>query len=179
MPGPVFLRGNTVTLRPVERDDLAFLQELINDPDVWPGFGAPDPRNRVAQEQRFEELIEQGDEIKLIICHEESSVGRIRLTHINEGWGTAELVCSVAPDEQNQGHATESSRLLVNHAFDSLRLNKLITRVFATNKPSKRVVEKLGFVREGTLRQHVYLNGEYIDMYYYGLLKSEWRSDSS
>lgn len=170
MPGPAYLHGETVELRTIETDDINFLQEMINDPELWQGFGAPGPRNRAEMEERFEE---QNGDAALLVCRDGTPEGRVRLVDINEQWGNAELTCYIRPESQGEGLATEACQLLIEYGFDYLPVTKLTARVFESNRVSRNLVETLGFTQEGTLRNHVYHQGEYLDLYVYGLLESE------
>lgn len=170
MPGPIYLDGDNVELRTIEDEDIDFLQKMLMDPELWRGFGAPGPRSRVAMEERFE--VQNGD-TALLICQDGEPEGRVRLVDVDERWGNAELTCYVRPESQNQGVATEACQLLIDYGFDYLPITKMTARVFESNDASRRLVESLGFSREGTLRNHVYHQGEYLDMYVYGLLEAE------
>jgi len=172
MSGVPYLRGETVTLRTIERDDLEFLHEMINHPDLWQGFGAPGPRSRATVEDRFEE---QNTGTAFLVTRDGERVGRVRLVGIDETWGNAELTCYVAPDAQGEGVATEACRLLIDYGFDYLPITKVTARVFESNQEAQRLAESLGFTREGTLRNHVYHEGAELDMYAYGLLEEDWR----
>jgi len=50
----------------------------------------------------------------------------------------------------------------------------VFARVLDPNEGSKRVLEKVGFEREGTLRDQVFVSGEHVDVGRYGLLADEW-----
>lgn len=171
MPGPAYLRGDTVTLRTVERGDLDFLQEMINRRELWDGFGAPGPRNRGEMESRFED---QNTGEALLICRGEEPIGRVRFVDVDEQWGNAELTCFVAPDAQDEGVATEACSVFVDYGFEYLPITKVTARVFESNEASRHLAESLGFSREGVLRDHVYHAGEYLDFHVYGLLEREW-----
>lgn len=171
MPGPVYLESEDVELRTIERDDLGFLQEMLNDPTVWEGFGAPGPRNHEEMAERFDD---QNTGTALLICRDGEPVGRVRLVDVDETWGNAELTCFVSPEAQGKGLATDGARLVIEYAFDYLSVSKITARTFATNGPSQAVLDKLGFTREGTRRDHVYHEGEYLDLYVYGLLERDW-----
>jgi RimJ/RimL family protein N-acetyltransferase len=56
------------------------------------------------------------------------------------------------------------------YAVDDRGLHRVTARGFETNDASRRVLEKVGFEREGTLRDHYYVDGEYVDAHVYGLL---------
>ena len=86
----------------------------------------------------------------------------------------AELGYFVGPDHWSCGYATEASRAILDFAFNTLGLHRVHVHHFAENTASARVVEKLGFQREGLARQHVYKDGQPIDIVLYGLLASQY-----
>ena len=85
----------------------------------------------------------------------------------------ANLAYWIIPDERGNGYATEAADLCLKHAFDDRRLHRVVARVFENNDASIRVLEKLGFEREGFLREHSYVNGAHRNMHLYGILASE------
>ncbi|MFC4986631.1 GNAT family N-acetyltransferase [Saliphagus infecundisoli] len=172
MPGAVYLRGQSVTLRTIEEEDIDFLHEMINNPDLWQGFGAPGPRSKREVENRFEE---QNSGVALLICCDEAALGRVRLVDVDKNWGNAELTCYVAPESQRQGLATEACQLVIDYGFDHLPINKIIARIIDSNQSSRSLADKLGFVHEGTLRNHVFHEGQYLDLHCYGILEEDWR----
>lgn len=62
---------------------------------------------------------------------------------------------------------------MINYAFEILECNRLELRCATVNLTSKNLAERLGFVREGELRQAELLNGEYVNDFVYSLLASE------
>lgn len=73
------------------------------------------------------------------------------------------------------GYATEATCELLRWAFDAMDLNRVQAETDTRNAASARVLEKLGFVREGTLREDCIVNGEVSDSWVYGLIRREWR----
>jgi len=73
------------------------------------------------------------------------------------------------------GYATEAAHALLQWAFDTLDLNRVQAETDTRNVASARVLEKLGFVRDGTLREDCIVNGEVSDSWVYGLIRREWR----
>jgi RimJ/RimL family protein N-acetyltransferase len=73
------------------------------------------------------------------------------------------------------GYATEAARCLLQWAFDTLALNRVQAETDTRNTASARVLEKLGFVREGMLREDCVVNGEVSDSWVYGLLRRQWQ----
>jgi len=73
-----------------------------------------------------------------------------------------------------KGYATRCLKLLFEHAFSKLGLNRVWTGTAATNKGMQAVAEAAGMKLEGLSRQGVYLDGEYVDVCHYGILREEW-----
>jgi RimJ/RimL family protein N-acetyltransferase len=72
-----------------------------------------------------------------------------------------------------QGWMTAAVRTLCRHGFETLGLHKITATVFVENLASMRVLEKVGFRREGCLRDHMLKDGQYRDSAYFGLLVGE------
>ncbi|WP_342775078.1 GNAT family N-acetyltransferase [Halosimplex halophilum] len=104
---------------------------------------------------------------------EDDRVGAVDLVDIDEQFGTAEVGYFFAPDAWGNGYATAAVERVVDYAFEELRLHRVHARVFAFNEGSARVLEKVGFEREGVLREAAYMHGEYVDELRYGLLEPE------
>jgi len=173
MPGPTFLRGDNVTLRPIEEEDAAFLAEAINHPEVWPTLAAVDPLSTDDEREWIESLTED-DDIHLLICADGDPVGTIGLNGVNDVWGIAELGYYVHPDAQRNGYATDAARRIVRYGFEDRRLEKVYANVYPDNHGSRSVLESVGFEREGVFREHAFVRGERIDVHRYGLLASEF-----
>lgn len=171
MPGPVFLPGETVDLCPIETDDVAFVQRLINDARVRTTLAAYAPKNRLQEEAWIESI--DDDTVRLLVCVDGEPVGTIGLKEPNEVWGTVEIGYMIDPEQWGNGYATEAVDLLCRYAFDERRLEKVFATVYATNPASARVLEKVGFQQEGTLRKHAFADGERVDVRYYGLLPED------
>ncbi|HCO68108.1 MAG TPA: N-acetyltransferase [Dysgonomonas sp.] len=74
----------------------------------------------------------------------------------------------------NKGYITEALKAVIHFGFYSLEINRIEAEVMQGNVSSERVLEKLGFTKEGILRQWMLWNNSYYDMSMYSLLKSEY-----
>jgi RimJ/RimL family protein N-acetyltransferase len=173
MPGPTFLRGETVTLRVVDEDDLEFAQRVVNHPDVRAGVGAFAPKTKADEREWYESQDEDGP--SFVVSVEAEPVGIAGLHVERYPWGYAELGYMLHPDYWGNGYATDAVGALLRYGFDERRLHKVGADAYATNEGSHRVLEKNGFEREGVRRDHAFVDGEYVDLYEYGLLAEEWR----
>lgn len=198
MPGAAFLPGDRVSLYTIEDEDLAFLNENVNDPRVRRPLTAVDPSNMPQSEAFFENVVSDDDSLNLLICVDDPDsddvdgaerddvadaegdgdpvpVGDIALFKLHERTRWGEIAITISPEYWGNGYATAASKLLVAHAFDERNLHRLQARVIETNDASRRIWEKLGFELEGRLRENQFDGGEYVDTLYFGLLESEWR----
>jgi len=86
----------------------------------------------------------------------------------------AEVGYALAQERWGQGYMNEALRGLLKYAFESLKLRRLEADVDPRNEASIRTLERLGFRREGFLRERWHVAGEIQDAYFYGLLEREW-----
>lgn len=173
MPGATFLVGDRVELRTVEAADLDFLRECTNHPKVRRNVGSSRPTNGYAEREWFEAM-STDDDAQFLVWADGERVGTVGLHDFRPGWGLAETGYFFHPDHWGSGHATEAVDLLCAYGFRERRLNKVAARTFAFNEASGRVLEKVGFRREGTLRNEAFEDGEYVDLLYWGLLAEEF-----
>ncbi|SEW22934.1 GNAT family N-acetyltransferase [Natrinema salifodinae] len=177
MPGPVFLEGDRITLRPIEEEDLEFLQARINDPRIWRHIGRTRPANREQERDFFENVVCDDETVTLLIAADGAPVGTIGFHTIEWETRKAELGYWVAPEQHRQGYGTDAVERIVAYGFDQLGFHRIAARVFECNEPSQRLLETVGFAQEGVHRDAEFIDGEYQDTYWYSLLEDEWRAD--
>ncbi|MFC4544062.1 GNAT family N-acetyltransferase [Halosolutus amylolyticus] len=173
----MFLDGDGVALRTIEEEDLEFLQTQINDPRIWRAIGRSNPVTAEQEREFYENVVCEDDGVQLLIAVDAEPVGTIGLHALDRETGSAEIGYWVAPDHHGQGYGTEAATLVAGYGFDQLRLHRIAARVFEFNEPSRRLLESLGFTREGVHRDAEFIDGEYQDVYWYGLLEDEWREE--
>jgi ribosomal-protein-serine acetyltransferase len=76
-----------------------------------------------------------------------------------------------------EGLATEAVDAVLSHAFGALLLHRVEALIGLANKPSQRVVEKLGFTREGVAREAEFIDGRFLDHFQYSLLDGDPRGN--
>lgn len=174
------LVGKKVVLRPVEAEDLEMLRELTNDPDFEKMIvGWSFPVSKKDQEEWFSNAKNGLSRLRYTIeTAEDGAVGMIGLRDIDWKNGSAYgLGMRIAKKEiRTRGLATDAWMTLMRYAFNELRLNRINGSALAYNKASLRVCEKVGFKVEGTQRQAVYKNGEFVDVVIMGCLKSDYEA---
>jgi RimJ/RimL family protein N-acetyltransferase len=174
------LDGPTVRLRPLDRADYSLLFGWYNDPEVV----APYDRFSVDTMDSFAAGVESaaGDPKSLsprYVVERQGTPGPIGFVGHYEPHPVLEFVdvWYVLGDraQRGKGYGREAVRLLVDHLFDSTPVERVGATCDVENAASYRLVEGLGFRREGTLRSALYHHGKWHDVYFYGLLREEWK----
>lgn len=99
-------------------------------------------------------------------------VGNISLQSINLHNRSAELAIVIGEaSARGKGYGLQACQLVLNHGFNKIGLNRIWTGTAATNIPMQKICEKLSMKQEGVFREGMFLNGEYVDVYAYGILK--------
>ena len=170
-------------LRPFTDADAEALFALQSNAYVLRYWDSP-PWSERARAARFiaacRQLADEGTGARLVIdrASDGSFVGWCSLTRWNPDYRSASLTYCLEHAAWGHGYATEAVRALLQWAFDTLDLNRVQAEADTRNVASARVLEKLGFVHEGTLREDCIVNGEVSDSWVYGLLRREWRPSS-
>jgi len=77
---------------------------------------------------------------------------------------------------RGQGIMFRAANLLIGHAFRNLNMRRVSCGTLHNNVAMVSLAEKLGMVQEGVRRQSIFKDGKYLDVYEYGILKSEWKT---
>jgi len=175
MPHPPLLRTARLTLRPFTPEDAPVIQTLAGAYEVALNtlmIPHPYPDGAAAEwiskhEEDFEE-----DRIHHFAIDDGRLLGAIGL--VIRGNRIGELGYWIGVPYWGRGYVTEAAAEVMRYAFEDRDFHRVFANHFARNPGSGRVLEKIGMVYEGTLRQHVFKWGEYLDMAMYGLLREEW-----
>jgi RimJ/RimL family protein N-acetyltransferase len=179
LPTPT-LHTARLRLRPVTSADADALFALHSSAHVLRYWDAP-PWSEPARADRFIaaswQLAEEGSGARLAMdrVSDGAFIGWCALVRWNPDYRSASMGYCLDDAAWGHGYATEAARALLQWAFDTLDLNRVQAETDTRNAASARVLEKLGFVREGTLREDCMVNGEVSDSWVYGLLRREWR----
>ena len=117
---------------------------------------------------------------QLAIVHQENGqlIGNCGLRRKPENEWEADLGYELSPRYWGHGYATEAARAMVDFGFREVGLQRVSSWCIADNLASARVLERLGFRREGRLRRNEYFKGRWWDTLLYALLAEDWQSVS-
>lgn len=110
----------------------------------------------------------------IILKDTNECIGQIAFFLVDTNNHFSEIEYCIGSDFQSCGLATEATKAVINYGFEKINFHKIQICHKSINLPSRRVIEKCGFVYEGTLRDYFYMDGQYVDRLYYSILKDEW-----
>jgi RimJ/RimL family protein N-acetyltransferase len=168
-----------IYFRPLEVEDLELMQAYGNDPENQQYIGLIGPLNRTAEREWLERVGKKEGEVAFGIAAKEDDrlIGSCSLRGISLANRAADLGIMIGDARfQGKGYGSEAMRLLVAYGFETLNLNRIGLRVFANNPRAIRCYEKVGFRREGVLREARWWAGRWWDAFQYGLLVREWHT---
>lgn len=168
-------------LRPLVPADAPALFAIYSDPRVmryWssgPWAAVAEAEARIA---RHREALAAGEYLVLGFVRRSDGelVGSGALFHLSAQCRRAEVGYGLRPDAWGQGYAAEAVGELLRFGFADLALHRIEADVDPRNEASVRLLERLGFTREGLLRERWIVEGEISDAAFYGLLRREWEA---
>lgn len=172
------LKGNQVTLRAIERDDIKRLHELYqNVEQAILADGNWQPVPLAAREKRFDKHLDSDNKTWFVIEVDGRMIGDIELHSIDRRSRVAGLgVAIFETDNLGKGYGREAIGLLLGWAFEIENYERVWLNTWATNERAIRCYRALGFVDEGRQRNQIFVNGAYVDVILMGLLRDEWRA---
>jgi RimJ/RimL family protein N-acetyltransferase len=165
-----YLSGNAVNLRELTIDDATTIVNLMDYEiakylyEVPYPYRIDDALNFIKSNYEYfksQKAITFGIEYKNTLESKLLLVGTIGIKDIDYVNKKANIGYWIGKQYQDKGIATECVKLVVNYAFDALKLKEISAYVFPDNNPSIRVLEKHGFVKTGKVNEYHPLSNTY------------------
>jgi RimJ/RimL family protein N-acetyltransferase len=180
---PRRIEGAVVDLRPLERRDVAaYVGAFADDPDLGPAAGSerdPDEASLLERLERAPEAAQRGRHVELAIVERDDDrlLGTVVLHSFDWRHERVEVGLWLARDARGRGLATAAVASVLNWAFEELGMH----RVEMITLPALRHVdhvlglaERLGFRREGLMRERNFERGRRLDTLMLSVLRHEW-----
>jgi [ribosomal protein S5]-alanine N-acetyltransferase len=172
------LGTNRLRLRPFVQSDAKGVFEYWRSDQGWERFNSSVPADftETDAEKFVADLLSRSRENQptWAVLLEKEVVGIVSLS-FEQGHRIAVIGYGVHGALRGRGVSAEASKVVIDCAFESYsQLRKIRAHTDARNAGSTRVLEKLGFSREGILKSNQFVKGEFIDEAIYGLLRNEW-----
>ena len=140
-------------------------------PAPWPTAASRKPRDRSPGSMATGERIRLGVER----IEDQTLIGICTLFDLNKECRSAEIGYGLISAAWGNGYMHEALLALLDYGFSVLGLNRVQADIDPRNKESAKSLERIGFKKEGHLRENSIVNGALTDSALYGLLRSEWR----
>jgi RimJ/RimL family protein N-acetyltransferase len=180
-PDPLPMRTDRLVIRRFELADAAVLAAYRSDPDVARYQSWSPPVSLADAEELVRWLQEEADprrpgwyQYAVARCEDGRMVGDVGV-RLHENRMQAELGFTLAPAWQGHGYAAEAVGRVLGYLFGDLGLHRVSAECDLRNVRSARLLERLGFHREGLRPEHTWIKGEWTDDLLFGLLAHDWR----
>jgi RimJ/RimL family protein N-acetyltransferase len=167
-------------LRRISEGDIDALYAIFSNPEVMRYWSSPPIPDRDAATDRLSNELhgdfEQRKFLKWGIAQrtDDTLIGTATLFNLDLDHRRAEIGYALGRAHWGNGYMNEALRALLAYTFDELNLHRLEADVDPRNIASIKTLERLGFQREGYLRERWQVAGEIQDAFFYGLLRPDW-----
>ena len=167
------IKGQKVTLKLVEKEDVEYLHIWLTDPDFT---GPHEPTTQLTIRELEKTYQNLKDERWWYISNQYKTRISFLTTQLREH--CPEIKLYINPEERGKGYASEAVKLIVDHLF----LNEDIERIQAVtpleNTAIRRVLEKNGFASEGVIRKNRFHRGAWRDSSLFSIIREEWNNQT-
>ncbi|AWB44755.1 N-acetyltransferase [Paenibacillus sp. CAA11] len=166
--------GQDLILRASQPDDIVIFESL--DDEILRNMDSLHfPRSSEKMREWVEEQLEE-DEFRFIAVDRDNNiVGIIETFDCDRKNGTFDYYLAVFEPYRGKGYAKSMILMVLRFFFLELAYQKVNTTVYSFNTPSMRLHEKLGFMKEGQLRNIIFTKGLYYDGICYGMTREEFK----
>lgn len=173
------LETERLLLRPVTLNDVSDLFSYASDPELtlylpWPAHKSKEDSRQIIEEWLLAYQTNQPAPWGIIDRSTKKLIGTIGFVAYKPDDYRAELGYALSRIYWGQGFMLEAARTVIEYGFEH-GLNRIYAFADPNNKRSQRVLEKVGMVCEGTLRECVFQKGQFCDQKLYSILKREWK----
>ncbi len=176
----VTLRTDRLLLRPLREADAPAIFAIRSDPKIMRyasslPLTSPDQAEAFVSREMAAMAASESLRLGLHRIEDDALIGTCILFHLNSQCRRAEIGYELRHDAWGHGYMHEALVALLQFGFTDLALNRIEADIDPRNEASARSLERLGFTREGLLRQRWIVDGEVSDSALYGLLLSDWK----
>ncbi|TAG46418.1 MAG: N-acetyltransferase [Betaproteobacteria bacterium] len=173
---PPIIHTERLLLRLVRREDLPALFDVNSNPAVtqflpYPAWQTMDDANVWYERTLTRQETGAAWQFAIVLQQTGLALGTCLLFNFDPSSRRAETGYVLGQAHWSKGYASEAMRGLIAYAFDTLDLRRLEAQINPNNVASCALIERLGFAREGLLRERFFDNGGFCDSAFYGLLR--------
>ena len=165
------LEGKTVNLRIVEREDLPLLIDWNSNSEFYGEYSPLRQLSKTEWEKRYDNLTA---DTKWFFIEKKDGTKIGEIGHFMVG-KLLEIYYYLVTSERRKGYGTEAIMIMVDYLFLSRELMRVQATVDVSNIVSQRVLEKVGFTKEGIIRKSGFNRGKWCDDFLFSILREDWK----
>ncbi len=177
------ISGTEVYLRPVELRDASMIRKWHNDPVLMRLARVGEKKTTLNQERSDISKARRSEDqaYHMILRYtNDTPVGFIRFIYIDRASGNVWLRVMIGDKKAwGKGYARDAMEIYLKWLFDLIGIHRVTLECYSTNKRAVEFYRRLGFKKEGVLRQAVLIDGMYHDIFSFGLLGEDMHRSSS
>lgn len=172
------MKSDRLYIRESIFEDCALFAKWETDEAVTRFFTIDDGRNYEEIVREFVEREGDDSQRQFTVClpERDEAIGRIYISNINRNYDSLDITRIYIAETKNRGkgYGEEALRLVLKWAFEEMKCERVTLDHFKDNVIAASLYEKIGFVREGTMRHGGKKNGRYVDLCLMSVLKDEY-----
>ncbi|MEQ8674041.1 MAG: GNAT family protein [Aggregatilineales bacterium] len=173
------MQGEKIILRPFRTEDAEPLWESMDHAEFNKLTGTQGTFTREMIDKYIARQVANDDDSRapfiIALPDDSKALDEVIINEIDSDNNSASIRIGMFTDEGvGKGYGTEAMRLMVNYGFNQLGLHRIELSVYAFNPRAIRAYEKVGFKREGVMRDALLWDGEYVDSISMSILDHEW-----
>lgn len=165
------LEGKNVNLRIIEKEDLPLYAKWLNDPAFFGEYNPLEQTTKTEMEKNYDNTPQEKRRF-FVEKKDGTKIGVVGAFPVGD---LLEIGFSLILSERGKGYCTEAAAILIDYLFLSRSLVRIQATTDLRNIASQRVLEKVGFKKEGVIRKSMFIHGEWRDLLLYSILKEEWK----
>ena len=167
-------------IREYKNKDLEGFLNVVRQPEIYAAtYGIPKDYTMYMAKYWFRMIkknMHEGTAYEFAVTLKDSGkyIGNVGLINITNEHNHADISYYIDREYMNMGYATEAAREMIRYGFETYGYNKIAGVCMSCNPASRRVMEKIGMIYEGTLCQDLFKDGKYYDIDRLSILRSEY-----
>lgn len=162
-------------LRELTEEDALAILICFSNPDVLRFYG----QSPLANENQVKQIIRnfainyenrRGIKWGIAVKGEAGIIGTIGFQEWSQEHKRADISYALVPEMWGKGYAIEAANAVISYGFKGLNLTRIGAMVFTENESSIKLLEKIGFEKEGVLKKYMYQDGVAYDTNIYSLV---------
>jgi RimJ/RimL family protein N-acetyltransferase len=166
------LEGKSIRLKLGDKEDVDFFVDFWNNLDY---YGDYEPIMEQMTKAEAEKRLADSSKTAYFIIQKKDGTNIGLIASFGQSSGSITIGYAIKPSEHDKGYGTEALQLMVDYLFLAKEVHRVQANIDPENKASQRILEKVGFKKEGVSRRSSFVRGLWQDECHYSILREEWK----